>query len=161
MTEENMQKESYRTLSVAQWQQLIEEGLDIPVHIPLHGSSMSPLIRRMRDVVCIRAFHRDPLPGDIVLFHSYGERYVVHRIWKIRDGKVLTFGDNCARPDGWCEPEQILGLVTHVQRGKWNLSMDHALNRKLGLIWLYLQPVRSFTLRVLRKIRRIFGRSRS
>ena len=58
------------------------------------GASMRPMLRQQRDMVVIK---RPDLPfkkGDVVLFPSGKNRYLLHRIIRIDDGIITTRGDN-------------------------------------------------------------------
>ena len=113
------------SLSVPEWHRIAMEGTAPPVRILLNGCSMDPLIRRNRDFVTIAATDQELVPGDIVLFAVPDvERYVVHRVWKIQDGQVLTWGDNCGEPDGWLPKEAIWGRVVLIERGKREIRPD-------------------------------------
>ncbi len=108
------------------------EGSAPPVRIQLNGGSMFPLVRMNRDYVTIVPPERELVPGDIVLFSEANtERYVVHRVWEIHNGQVLTWGDNCLRPDGWFPREVIWGQVVLIERGKRRITPEP----RKGLRW--------------------------
>ncbi len=99
-----------RSMSIPEWHRLVDEGSALPVRIQLSGYSMSPLIRYQRDYVTIVPLEDPPVAGDIVLIVGPTiERYVMHRLWKLKDGKALTWGDNCERNDGWIPLDRIWG----------------------------------------------------
>ena len=96
-----------RSIPMEQWCAMAREGAAPAVTICLEGDSMRPLIRRSRDPVTIIPLSRELRKGDVVLF-CLGERYIVHRVWRLRDGLVRTFGDNCWNPEPWFPREQLL-----------------------------------------------------
>ena len=151
----NDQSLKTKTISVEAWHDLIQSGLDIPVVIPLHGSSMYPLVRYMRDQVTVRKCCRRILLGDIVLFQRADGQYVIHRVWKTADGKVLTMGDNCTHPDFWMPESEVLGLVTHVRRGTRFFCVDTPLWRFWGRIWLNTVRPRTALRKILSPIKRV------
>ena len=121
-----------RSLSIPEWRQLVDEGNAPPVRIQLGGSSMSPLIRYKKDYVTIIPIEAPPVPGDIVLFADLiRDRYVMHRVWKVKNGEVLTWGDNCDRKDGWIPMDDIWGKALQVERGRKTIQM----NARRGLLW--------------------------
>ncbi|MBQ0059556.1 MAG: hypothetical protein KBS83_06330, partial [Lachnospiraceae bacterium] len=63
-----MSDHSVRNISIEEWTAMAAQGIDIPVRIQLHGYSMQPLIRRMRDYVTIVPVDREMMVGDVVLF---------------------------------------------------------------------------------------------
>ena len=125
-----------RTLSIPEWHELALRDEAPPVRIPIHGNSMFPLIRMDRDYVTIQPLTDVPGIGDIVLFHDpLRERFVLHRVWEIRDGNILTWGDNCNRPDAWQRPDTIWGKVTLIDRGKRQIRTDPKKGMLLAKIW--------------------------
>lgn len=131
-----------RSLSVADWHALAQEGSDLPVSIVLNGDSMRPLIRRNRDTVTILPIRRPVRRGDIILFADGNGRYVVHRVCKCRNDWIQTIGDHCTAPDIPIPPDNVWGLVIRVQRGNRTISLDHPLARSLGRFWIALLPLR-------------------
>ena len=94
---------------------LMTEGREVSF-TPL-GSSMLPFIRGGRDSVTLRK-----LPvvnvGDIVLIRLPGPRYVLHRVIGLEPGRVTLMGDGNLSGTESCPPEDVLGTVTAIQRGK-------------------------------------------
>jgi len=133
-----------RSLSIEQWHQYGLQGDMLPVTITLEGESMRPLIRRGKEPVTILPLMRRPLIGDVVLFRGGPKRYVVHRVWKMRDGLVQTLGDNCVTPDAWMPLEDVWGLVVRFERFGRSWRLDTANARAFGRIWMALFPVRVF-----------------
>ena len=124
------------SLSVPEWHRIAMEGTAPPVRILLNGCSMDPLIRRNRDFVTIAATDQELVPGDIVLFAVPDvERYVVHRVWKIQDGQVLTWGDHCVEPDGWVPDEAIWGRAILIERGCREISTDPEKGLRWAKFW--------------------------
>ena len=148
-----------RQMSIAQWRALAGEGTVIPMRIPLEGDSMRPLIRRGRDSVTIVPLSRALKRGDVVLFEYPAGRYVVHRIYRMRDDSVQTLGDHCWNPDPWMPQSCVLGLVTQFERDGKNIRLDNRLARCMGRIWTAGLPLRrcwwksrALARRVLRKL---------
>ncbi len=120
------------SLSIPEWHRMALEGAAPPVRILLNGGSMNPLIRWNKDYVTIIPPDRELIPGDIVLFNDpITERYVVHRIWKLRNGQVMTWGDSCEKPDGWLPMNAIWGRVVLIERGRREIKPDP----KKGMRW--------------------------
>ena len=125
-----------RTISIPEWHELALRDEAPPVRILIGGNSMFPLIRINRDYVTIQPLKDVPGIGDIVLFHDpKGERFVLHRVWEIRDGYILTWGDNCSRPDAWQTPDTIWGRVTLIERGKRQIRTDPKKGMILAKAW--------------------------
>ena len=115
-----------------EWHQMARKGSAPPVRILLNGGSMQPLIRWNKDYVTIVPLEEVPRTGDIVLLcEPDSETYVVHRVWKIRDGAVMTWGDHLAKPDGWIPLEAVWGKVVLIERAGKKINPDP----KKGIIW--------------------------
>ena len=135
-----------RSIPMETWCKLAREGAAPPVTICLEGDSMRPLIRRGRDPVTIIPINRPLQKGDVVLFRL-GERYIVHRVWQMKDGMVRTFGDNCWNPEPWFPEEQVLGLVVRFVRAGRTFRLDTPAARAWGQVWMTIHPVRLMYLR--------------
>lgn len=125
-----------RTISIPEWRELALRDGAPPVRIPVHGNSMFPLIRIDRDYVTIQPLTDVPVTGDIVLFHDpLRERFVLHRVWEIRDGRIRTWGDNCSAPDEWQKPDTIWGKVILIERGKRRIAADPKKGMAFAKFW--------------------------
>lgn len=137
-----MQTKLTRSIGIEQWCELSKEGIAPPVTIPLEGSSMKPLIRRGIDPVTIVPLQRPLKKGDVILFTTNPGRFVVHRVWKLKEGYVCPLGDNCWNPDGWIPEENVLGqAVCYVREGRRH-RLDTRFARLWGRAWMALFPVR-------------------
>ena len=63
------------------------------------GVSMKPLLNQGKDVVIISSIDRPIKKLDIVLY-KVGERYVLHRVLKIKKDHYVIRGDNTYSEDG-------------------------------------------------------------
>ena len=131
-----------RCISIAQWRALAQRGVVLPMRIPLDGDSMRPLIRRGRDRVTIVPLSRPLRRGDVVLFEYPAGRYVVHRVYRMRDESVRTLGDHCWNPDPWMPRACVLGLVIQFERGGKTIRLDNRPARCMGRIWMAGLPLR-------------------
>lgn len=132
-----------RSLSIETWRQLALTGAALPVRITLDGESMRPLIRRGRELVTILPMMREVKIGDVVLFRNGPGRYVVHRVFRLRNGMVQTLGDHCMKPDRWMPREDVWGLVVRLDRFGRSWRLDTAAARVWGRIWMALHPLRT------------------
>lgn len=125
-----------KSLSIAEWHQMAMEETAPPVRIQLAGNSMFPLIRRKRDYVTIISPERELIIGDIVMFSEPGsERFVMHRIWELQNGEVLTWGDHSSMPDGWLPAEAIWGRAILIERGKRKIQPDPRKGIRWARFW--------------------------
>ena len=155
------QETKSRSISMQTWCELARDGAAPAVTICLEGDSMRPLIRRGKDPVTIIPLSRPLRKGDVVLFHL-GEKYIVHRVWQLKDGMVRTFGDNCWNPEPWFPAQQVLGLVVKYSRDGKARLLDTPQARTWGRMWMAVHPVRmlykrcrSLAARVVRRMRKV------
>ena len=81
------------------------------------GYSMTPAIRD-GDVITVSPL-KDIMPrrGDVLAFrHPERPQMLVHRVLHAKARKYFIKGDNCPEADGWIPAENILGLITRVER---------------------------------------------
>lgn len=146
-----------RELSIIEWHQMALDGNAPPIRIKLNGGSMAPLIRWKRDYVTIIPTGKEMEIGDIVLFSELNQnRYVVHRIWDIQDGKVQTWGDNCPQPDVWISRELIWGKVVLIERGRRKIIPETRKGIKWAKFWHHMgkiyRPLKSYMQAIIRRI---------
>ena len=123
-------------ISIPQWHAMAQTGCIIPMRIPIHGNSMYPLVRMDRDLVTVVPLEEMPRAGDIVLFADpICDRYVLHRVWRAEGDRVLTWGDNCEKPDGWMPRDAIWGKAISIERGKRSITPDPKKGLCLARIW--------------------------
>lgn len=142
-----------RSIPMEQWCDMAREGAAPPVTICLEGESMRPLIRRGKDPVTIVPLTRPLMKGDVVLFRL-GERYVVHRVWRLQEGLVQTFGDNCWNPEPWFPVQQVLGQVVKYSRNGRIRRLDTPAARAWGRLWMAIHPIR----KCYKRLRALAGR---
>lgn len=119
-------------ITIPEWHAMAQAGHPVPMRIPIHGVSMFPLIRIDRDIVTIVPLEGKPEIGDIVLFSDPARgRYVLHRVWKTEEERVLTWGDNCELPDRWLPWDAVWGQAVLIERGRRVIRPDP----RKGLIW--------------------------
>lgn len=130
------------SLTAEQWVALAKRGAKVPMTIPIMGTSMLPLIRYKVDPVTIMPLDREPVEGDIVLFRHEGDgALVVHRVYRVGDGKVQTWGDNRLKPDRPMDRDAVLGLVVSMRRGDRTIPLDTEEQRCRGIRWMR-SPIR-------------------
>ena len=94
-----------------------EEVLDKDgeLHFTNVGYSMYPLIRQREDILHI--IKSDTFKkGDIVLYKSHVDHYVLHRILKIKKDKIILAGDYNYFKDQPITKEMILGTLVSIKK---------------------------------------------
>lgn len=146
----------YGELSLEQWHARVVDGEQLPITISIESNGMRPLIRPEIDKITIMPKEHDPKVGEIVLFPSAylheANTYTIHRVQRIRGWQMKTMGDNCSKPDRWMATNQVWGVVTRIERGKWTIRPNDKKWICIGCCWMLLYPLR----RLLSGIYRMF-----
>ena len=79
------------------------------------GYSMYPLIRQREDILHIVKTN-DIKRGDIILYKSEVDHYVLHRILRIKKDKIICAGDYNYFKDKPITKEQVLGLLVSIKK---------------------------------------------
>jgi len=122
----------------------------------VRGWSMSPFIRD-RDVLTIVPIDSGRLGvGDIVAFsHPENKRLVIHRIIRCMDSGWLLKGDNSPKPDGIIGQQDIVGLVSGIERKKRKIGLGLGMEKDLIAflsrfnLLIFLKKIRHMPRRVL------------
>lgn len=148
MMEECIKKE----ITIEQWVGLSKEGICLPVKVRVEGDSMTPLIRNGRDQVMVLPLWRSPRVGDIVLFASHYQKnaWVLHRVWRMRAGKIQTLGDGRVDPDIWMPMEEVKGLAVRIGRGEKVIDPNTSFWYLFGRIWMASRFLRKGVLKIKR-----------
>ncbi|MDO4218376.1 MAG: hypothetical protein Q4C78_00030 [Synergistaceae bacterium] len=159
-----------RFLSIEEWAELVQLGADdagtVPMWVRVISGSMLPFIRANKDDILLVPVKPDELKiGDIVLFpikHMRGD-YCLHRVYKMKDNLVQTFGDNCRTPDVWMPKEKIIGKAILIKHGRITIDCEKIRWKIVFKVWTSLWRVRGLLrlpLRVAAKIKRgLFGKN--
>ena len=92
------------------------------------GYSMYPLIKQREDI--LRIVKTDTFKkGDIILYKSNVDHYVLHRILKIKKDKIITAGDHNFFKDQPITKEQVLGKLVSIKK-KDGKEIDLAKDKK-------------------------------
>lgn len=113
---------------------------------PNVGTSMMPLLRQHRDLMVIET----PPPGrrkryDAVLYRR-GERYILHRILRVRAQDYVICGDNCRKREYGITDAQIIGVLTAVVRDGVEIPVSSLRLRLYAHLWCDLFPLRAAVL---------------
>ena len=107
------------------------------------GYSMYPLIREREDILHIKQSDTYK-KGDIILFKSNVEHYVLHRILKIKKDKIITAGDYNYFKDQPITRDQILGLLISIKKKDGTL-IDLSKDKKGRKFWYTnFFPIKAF-----------------
>ncbi len=105
------------------------------------GVSMMPLLRQDRDLIVIEKKGPERCKKyDVVLFKR-GEKYILHRILKVREKDYYIAGDNCRRGE-YVPDEKILGVLTQVVRDGKVVTPGDKAYQSYVLLWCGCYPLR-------------------
>lgn len=123
-----------------EYEALLREGAELPLVIS--GGSMLPFLAPGRDSVMLKAPDRPLKRGDIVFYRRRNGAYILHRLYRIRDGKCWMIGDAQIEVEGPLSESCIFAYVTQVQR-KGRIEKPGTLCWAFFAHgWLWLIPVR-------------------
>ena len=97
------------------------------------GYSMYPLIKQREDILHIIKTD-DYKKGDIILFKSNVDHYVLHRILKIKKDQIITAGDYNYFKDQPITREQVLGKLVTIKK-KDGKEIDLSKDKKARKFW--------------------------
>ena len=133
---------------MSQLPQLLQEAESVPLIIS--GSSMSPFLAHGRDTVYLSKVTGPLKKGDMILYRRASGAYILHRIYRVRDGVYDLVGDGQLGIEPGIRPEQVIAIVNTVRRkGK--------LLRKGSLRWEFFEHVWLELLPLRPKIHRLYG----
>jgi hypothetical protein len=126
--------------------QLLQQAQAVPLIIS--GNSMAPFLAHGRDTVYLSKLTGPLKRGDMILYRRKTGQYILHRIYRVREGKYDLIGDGQLVIElGICQ-EQILATVCAVRRKGKLLCKGNLCWEFYEHIWLALVPWRSRILRL-------------
>lgn len=126
------------------------------------GHSMTPAIRDGDYITLAPLGDMILSRGDVLAFrHPERPQMLVHRVLRKKEKCYFIKGDNCSEVDGWIPAENILGLISQVERqGKtrfWpNRSEPHFWSTIYLFLYPFWPPVRRQLIRIWRRLRKLF-----
>ena len=96
---------------------MIREQIDETgrAYVQVTGTGMEPLLRASRDMVVVDRTHNIHR-GDIILFDRKDGQASLHRVIRKRKNSVTVAGDNRWHTEKDLSREQVLGVVSRIQR---------------------------------------------
>ena len=121
------------------------------------GTSMMPLLKQGRDLFTVTKKGSERCRKyDVVLYRRPPDKYVLHRVVKVRENDYVILGDNCINKEYGITDDDILGVMTSfVHKGK-----QHTVNDMTYRIYSHLWVDLSFFRVNLKKLRMKIKRKR-
>lgn len=119
------------------------------------GVSMEPLLRQGRDsFTVVKKTDERCRKYDVVMYRRPPDKYVLHRVIKVRENDYIILGDNCINKETGIRDEDILGIMTSfVRKGKEHDVSDLSY-RIYVQFWCRTAFIRIFLKKVKNRIRR-------
>ena len=133
--------------------ELLEETDNIPLVIS--GSSMSPFLVHHRDTVYLSKVRQPLKRGDMILYRRTNGKYILHRIYRTEPNTYTLVGDAQTVLEQGITSNQVLALVTAVQRKGQLLKPGSFWWEFFRLVWIRLVPLRPGILAVYSWIARL------
>ena len=117
------------------------------------GVSMKPLLHQGKDVVIISSIDRPIKKLDIVLY-KVNERYVLHRVLKIKKDHYVIRGDNTYSEE-FIPKNNVFGILTSYYKNDKLKKVNTKGAILLYYLWLTTYPLRWLLVKTKRLLRRI------
>lgn len=125
----------------AQVEQMLAEGNEVQLRVK--GGSMRPLLRSDRDRVVLAPYRTgEPLRcGQVVLFRYRGQ-YILHRIVRIEDDRLILEGDGNYHRQEHCRVADVAAVMRRIVRSDGReIACDSGYWRHLSRLWRMLPPL--------------------
>lgn len=136
---------------IAELRRFIDEGKS--VILPVSGRSMLPFIVGGKDRVEFFPLKDELQKGDVVMAEVDEGYYVVHRVMRIDDNRLVLEGDGNLGFQEHCAVEKVIAkgvYVIDLKGRKHSLTSPSAMRK--WRIWMGLKPVRRLLLKVVKII---------
>lgn len=122
-------------------------------YLPFKGVSMLPLLRQGKDRVELGPLPQKLKKYDLPVYQMPSGKYLMHRILKVTPTHYICLGDNTLEFET-IYPEQMIGVVTAIERNGKRIEVSHPLYRLYCLIWGHTRPLRILYKRFREKTKR-------
>ena len=113
------------------------------------GNSMLPFIVGERDTVVLQKAEAFAV-GSIVLACLPDNRYVLHRVYKMKGNCIVLMGDGNLYATECCRREDVAGVMVKRVRDGRVIDITSSSERFKAALWRRLLPVRRYLLFVYR-----------
>lgn len=111
-----------------------------PVVVRTKGISMQPLLYQGQSHVILAPVKQEPAIGELVLYRTPENVYILHRIVDKTDRCYITRGDHCISHEE-VPKEWVIGVVVEIYRSGKSFSTSALPYRLYTFIWLRIYPV--------------------
>ena len=122
-------------------------------YLPFKGVSMLPLLRQGKDRVELGPLPQKLKKYDLPVYQMPSGKYLMHRILKVTPTHYICLGDNTLEFET-IYPEQMIGVVTAIERNGKRIEVSHPLYQLYCLIWGHTRALRILYKRFREKTKR-------
>lgn len=127
---------------------VLEEAENVPLLIS--GGSMTPFLADGRDTVYLSRVNGPLKKGDMILYRRDTGRYVLHRICGEDSRGFRLVGDAQTKIEQGIRQDQVLAVVTSVQRKGKILKKGSFWWDFFEKVWIRMVPLRPLVMAVYR-----------
>lgn len=99
------------------------------------GNSMRPMLRDAKDTVILRKPQFPLKKYDIPLYIRENNKFVLHRVISVKDGKYIIRGDNCNYIEDNVKDENVVAVLkAYVRNGKTH-TVDSVFYKIYCVLW--------------------------
>ena len=126
-----------------EYRRLLQEDPSIDaLPLVITGNSMSPFLIHGRDTVYLSRLTRSIHRGDMLLYQRENGNYVLHRVFKAAPESLTMIGDAQTILEPGIRREQVIAIVTRVERKGKPLGPDSFWWGFFEKIWIRIIPLR-------------------
>lgn len=126
------------------------------VPLVISGGSMTPFLVHGRDTVFLSKVTNTLKRGDMILYRRTSGQYVLHRIYRVNSDCLLLVGDAQTAIESGIRADQVLAIVTAVQRKGKLLRPGDFWWDFFEKVWIRIVPLRRSVVRIYVFFRNIF-----
>lgn len=106
------------------------------------GVSMLPLLKQGRDLFTLEKKSEQRCKKYDVVLYRRKQRYILHRIIKVREEDYVILGDNCVNKEFGIRDEDILAVMTSFVRKGKKISCDNKAYKLYSQMIVAVYPLR-------------------
>lgn len=125
------------------------------------GVSMMPMLKQDRDLfTVVKKGDARCKKYDVVLYRRPPNKYVLHRVIKVRQNDYVILGDNCINKEYGITDNDIIGvMISFVHNGKEYKTSD--LRYRIYVFWrCHTAPIRIFLKKLKYKLKRLIKKTK-
>lgn len=140
-----------KALMMEEVRTLISEGRT--VSLTVKGNSMNPFLVSLRDQMTLGPWKDEDIKkGCVALVRDTRGNYVIHRIIRRKEGKVILLGDGNIGQTETALMKDIIAIMYSIDRKGRTWTSEDRLWKLYSWVWMALTPVRRWPLGLWRRL---------